>query len=350
MIILSVADIQQLIATVSLNGFLQQLFVALQSDFRRWHEFKLSARHATHYAHGVIELMPCSDDDLYAFKYVNGHPANTSHKQLCVVAIGQLSDVASGYPLMLSEMTLLTALRTAATGVLAASYLAKKDSKVLAIIGCGAQAEFQVSAFINHFQINEIRFYDIDELAMAKFSQNCSGLTQCMVVCHSITDAIRNADIVITATAAKQQQSLFKFSELAPGAHIQAMGGDCPGKTELDSMLLKQSKVVVEYKPQSLLEGDMQHCDASDVYAELWELVSEQRSGRENNQEITVFDSVGFALEDYSILRTTYDLARKHHLGTEFSLIPELTDPKNLFSLISPKTAAITFPTKRKVL
>ncbi len=112
------------------------------------------------------------------------------------------------------------------------------------------------------------------------------------------------------------------------------MGGDCPGKTELDVSLLQQSKIVVEYVPQSLIEGESQQCPSDSVYAELWELVCEKKPGRLNAQEITLFDSVGFALEDFSILRVVYALAEDCQLGMDLALIPKLDDPKNLYALI----------------
>jgi len=140
---------------------------------------------------------------------------------------------------------------------------------------------------------------------------------------------------VITATAAKKRQSLFEIEDIAPGAYILAMGGDSPGKTELSAEFLKQVRLVVEYKPQSLIEGEVQQCSAGLIYAELWELVCKNKPGRRNNREITLFDSVGFALEDYSILRVVYELAKEHQLGSESDLIPELNDPKNLFGLLN---------------
>jgi len=231
-------------------------------------------------------------------------------------------------------MTLLTAFRTAAAGVLAAKYLACENSKSLAIIGTGAQAEFQVLAFAGFFQLEEVRFFDTDRMAMAKFSENLAGQKFRLTACDNIIEAVRGADIVITATAAKKRQSLFSFEDIAPGAYIYAMGGDSPGKTELPAELLEQTKLVVEYKLQSLLEGEVQQCKADIVYAELWQLVCKHLPGRQNDQEVTLFDSVGFALEDYSILRVVYDLAEKHQLGKETELIPELDDPKNLFGLL----------------
>ncbi len=339
--ILTVNDIRKLIQIIGLENFFKRVIKALEEDFSRWHEFILSPRHAIHYSHGVIELMPCADQQHYTFKYVNGHPGNPLEGKLTVVAIGLLSSAGSGYPLMISEMTLLTAFRTAATGVLAAKYLAREDTKSLAIIGTGAQSEFQVMAFAGFFQLEEIRFFDTDPEAMVKFSQNLSGQKFTLLPCSSITEAVRHADMVITATAAKKRQSLFEFEDISTGTHIHAMGGDCPGKTELSAEFLNQVKVVVEYKPQSVFEGEVQQCDAHLIYAELWELVCKHKPGRLNNQEITLFDSVGFALEDYSIIRAVYDLAKECQLGTELPLIPELIDPKNLFGLVNPKNRVL---------
>lgn len=334
--ILTVTDIRKLIQIIGLENFFKRVTTALEEDFGHWNEFILSPRHATYYPDGVIELMPCADQQHYAFKYVNGYPGNPLKGKLNVVAIGLLSDADDGYPLMISEMTILTAFRTAATGVLAAKYLAREDAKSLAIIGTGAQAEFQVLAFAGSFQLEEVRFFDTDPQAMVKFSRNLSGQKFRLIPCNSIVEAVRDADIVITATAAKKRQSLFEFEDIAPGAYIQAMGGDSPGKTELSVEFLNQVKLVVEYKPQSLVEGEVQQCAADLIYAELWELVCKNKPGRQDNQEITLYDSVGFALEDYSILRVVYELAKEHQLGTESVLIPELNDPKNLFGLLRP--------------
>jgi len=334
--VLTVTDIQKLIQIIGLESFYERVITTLEEDFRRWNEFILSPRHGTFYPDGIIELMPCADQQLFAFKYVNGYPCNPIKGKLNVVAIGLLSDAGSGYPLMISEMTLLTAFRTAATGVLAAKYLVRKNAKSLAIIGTGAQAEFEVLAFAGFFQLEEVRFFDTDPQAMTKFTRNLSGQKFRLIPNNSIVDAVRDADIVITATAVKKRQSLFEFEDISPGTHIHAMGGDCLGKTELSAEFLNQVKLVVEYKPQSLIEGEVQQCESNLIYAELWELVCKNKPGRQNNHEITLFDSVGFALEDYSILRVVYELATEHQLGTESDLIPELSDPKNLFGLLKP--------------
>ncbi len=328
---ITTSDMRQLISSVGLAKFNKLLFEALRQDFSRWHDFQLSPRHATHYPHGVIELMPCSDDKLYAYKYVNGHPLNTSDGKLCVVAIGMLAEVGSGYPVLLCEMTWLTALRTAAVAALGAHYLARKESEVLAIIGCGAQSEFQVLALAGVCPLTAVRYFDLDPAAMKKFARNLKGRLPNLVACKDVTEAVQGADLIVTATAAKCRDRILNASMVAPGAHIHAMGGDCPGKTELDPALLDESKIVVEYKEQSMAEGEIQNCPDAKIHAELWEIVSGNRPGRESEDEITLFDSVGFALEDYAALRLVHQLAEQYGIGREIEMIPELDDPKDLF-------------------
>jgi len=333
--VITVRDMQKLIATIGIEAFFGRLITSLEHDFSRWPDFRLSPRHATYYAHGVIELMPCADDRYYAFKYVTGYPDNPSKGKLSVVATGQLSDALTGYPLLLAEMTLLTAFRTAATCALAAKYLARKNSETLAIIGTGAQAEFQVLGFKRLFPLKEIRFYDKDPLAMIKFAHNLKTCNFALTPCDTIQEAVRQADIVITATAAYGRHRLFDLQDIAPGTHINAIGCDCPGKTELPPELLDAAKIVVEYLPQSLIEGEVQQCGEGRIHAELWELTTGSKPGRESSDEITLFDAVGFALEDYSALRLLYQLALEHALGQELDLLPEPVDPKDLFGLLT---------------
>src|SRR5450432_1408427 len=130
----------ELVTRTGLPRFIEGLAAQIELDFRRWSEFDKSARHATHSSGGVIELMPTCDGQLYSFKYVNGHPKNTAQGLLTVTAFGVLSDVATGYPVLLSEMTFMTALRTAAVSALAATRMARTSSRVMAMIGNGAQS------------------------------------------------------------------------------------------------------------------------------------------------------------------------------------------------------------------
>jgi len=332
--LLDIHTIQSIIKITGLKEFYLRLIEQLEHDFRHWHKFYKSPRHAIHYNHGVIELMPCSDDEFYSFKYVNGHPCNTEDDHLNVVAMGMLADVKSGYPLLISEMTILTAIRTAAVAAMGAKLLARENSNKLAIIGCGAQSEFQAKAMQSVFSITHINAYDIDMKAMNKFHKNLSEDFKNINYCNSASEAITDVDIIITATAANKNATLFTEKNISKGTHIHAMGGDGPGKTELGASLLKQSKLIVEFSPQSLVEGEIQQLDASHIHAEFWQILNGDKTARANDSEITIFDSVGFALEDYSVLKLVYEISKELNIGTNIDLIPDLQNPKDLYSLI----------------
>lgn len=332
--IITVSDIQKIVHTIGVKKFFHDFILMLEKEYARWNDFHKSPRHATHVQNGVMEVMPICDDELYSFKFVNGHPNNTKENKLTVVALGLLADVKTGYPLMISEMTLLTAIRTAATSALAAKYLARKNSKTVGIIGTGAQSEFQVLALKSQFDIHTVKYFDLDKNAMEKFSHNLKNEKFKLVQCDSAKDVLENVDIITTATATKSQTQILKSEWIHDGLHINGIGGDCPGKTELDKKILERAKIVVEYFPQSKVEGEIQQMDVK-IYAELWELVSGVKKGRENNQEITLFDSVGFAIEDFAILKFIYELSLKNNIGTEINLIPDLSNSKDLFGLIN---------------
>lgn len=331
--------VRELLARIGTVQFLQGLVNEIDGDFRRWHEFDKSPRHACHSPVGVIELMPASDAEHYTFKYVNGHPANTASGLLTVTAFGVLADVATGYPLLLSELTLTTALRTAATSVLAASRCARRDSRCMALIGNGAQSEFQAIAFHGLLGVRELRLFDTDPRATDKLEGNLTALALPglkVVRCASTADAVRGADIVTTVTADKRKATILTPEMIRPGMHLNAVGGDCPGKTELDVRILQRDdvRVVVEYEPQSRIEGEIQQLPANFAVIELSDVLCGRASGRDSATDVTIFDSVGFALEDFSALRYLHRLHRKHGGGQGIDLVPQLADPKNLFSLL----------------
>ena len=308
-----------------------ELATELRADFLRWESFDKSARTASHSPRGVIELMPVADDALYSFKYVNGHPGNPAGGLPTVMAFGVLAEVRTGYPLLLSELTLTTALRTAATSALAAQALARPGSRRMALIGNGAQAEFQALAFHALLGIRELRVYDTDPAATDKLVRNLAhvdGLT--VERAASTAEAVRGADIVTTVTADKSRATILTPAMVEPGMHLNAVGGDCPGKTELHPDVLRGARVVVEYEPQSRVEGEIQQLPADHPVTELWRVLRGDAPGRTRADEVTVFDSVGFALEDYSALRYLYQQAQARGLGVDVELVPT-DDPKDLF-------------------
>ena len=324
--------LSRLVHELGATTFIEELVSTMKEDFQRWESFDKSARVASHSPVGVIELMPVSDTRLYAFKYVNGHPANTARGMFTVMAFGVLADVETGYPLLLSELTLTTAFRTAATSVMAAMALARPNSRTMALIGNGAQSEFQALAFHHLMGIEELRVFDVDGQASEKLKRNLAAFHGLKVVrAASAKDAVRGADIVTTVTADKTYATILTPDMIEPGMHINGVGGDCPGKTELHPDVLRAAKVFVEFEPQTRIEGDIQQLPADFPVTELWRVLAGQATGRNDDQQITVFDSVGFALEDFSALRYVYRKAQEHGVGVETDLVPPTDDPKDLF-------------------
>lgn len=337
MILLEAKEVNSIIHKLGLQEFYLRLINNLIEDFKNWHLFQKCNRNAMYVNDGVIELMPVCNDKYYSFKYVNGHPLNPLHGKLNIIAIGMLADVATGYPLMLASMNILTAIRTAAVAALSSKYLAKQDSKKVAIIGCGAQSEFQILAHKAIFPLTEVRCFDISLDAQNRFVNNLSAQDFKIYKAKSTIDAVQGADIVITCTSAKGKHKVLTQDMLSSGQHICGIGGDSPDKTELDPDILRNAKVVVEYFPQTSQEGEIQNLglNSSDyVHAELWEIISGLRDGRTSSNEITVFDAVGFALEDFSTLKLCYNLAKEYGAGQDIDFVPyTLQDCKDLYGL-----------------
>ncbi|WP_292897293.1 MULTISPECIES: ornithine cyclodeaminase [unclassified Nitratireductor] len=331
---ISVHHMMELVLEIGVERFLAELTDYIEEDFRRWEDFDKTPRVASHSREGVIELMPTSDGKHYGFKYVNGHPKNTREGRQTVTAFGVYADVGNGYPLLITEMTILTALRTAATSALAAKYLAPEGSRTMALIGNGAQSEFQAMAFKAALGIEKLRLYDIDRDATEKCLRNLEGLGFEMVACSAPEEAVEGADIITTATADKQYATILTDNMVGSGVHINAVGGDCPGKTELHRDILTRSDIFVEYPPQTRIEGEIQQLADDHPVEELWQVIAGKVKGRRDARQITLFDSVGFATEDFSALRYVYDRVRETSHFIELDLLADPDEPRDLFGML----------------
>ncbi len=330
----SVENMMRLVHHVGIETLLRELADRIEADFRRWESFDKTPRVASHSRDGVIELMPTSDGTVYGFKYVNGHPRNASAGLQTVTAFGLLAEVATGYPLLLTEMTLLTALRTAATSAMAARHLAPKGSRTMAMIGNGAQAEFQALAMKAVIGIEAVRLYDIDPRATAKTLRNLADSGLRATACASPQAAVEGAEIITTCTADKQFATILTDNMIGAGIHINAIGGDCPGKTELHRDILLRADTFVEYPPQTWIEGEIQQMPRDYPITELWRVITGERPGRTDARQITLFDSVGFAIEDFSALQ----YLRERIAGTDMlqllDMIADPDDPRDLFGML----------------
>lgn len=330
----SVDHMMKLVLHIGVERFLVELADTIEEDFRRWETFDKTARLASHSTDGVIELMPTSDGLLYGFKYVNGHPKNGLTGRQTVTAFGMLADVASGYPLLLCEMTILTALRTAATSAMAAKFLAPPGARTMAVIGNGAQAEFQALAFKALLNVDRLRLYDIDPAATRKCVVNLQGLGFTIHTAGSVEEAVEGAEIITTVTADKRNATVLGDNHVGTGVHVNGVGGDCPGKTEIHADVLRRADIFVEYPPQTRIEGDIQQLPPDHPVHELWRVITGQVPGRRDARQLTVFDSVGFAIEDFSALRYIRSKVAGTGFHRDLDLLADPDEPRDLFGML----------------
>jgi len=330
----SVENMMRLVNALGIETVLAELAGAIEADFLRWPDFDKTPRVASHSDEGVIELMPAADAENYGFKYVNGHPKNMREGYQTVTAFGVLSSVANGYPILITEMTVLTALRTAAMSALAAKYLAPENARTMAMIGNGAQCEFQALAFKAICGIESVRLYDLEQDATEKAARNLEGSGLRVVSCTSSEQAIEGAGIITTCTADKQYATILTDNMVGAGIHINAIGGDCPGKTELHRDILLRSDIFVEYPPQTRIEGEIQQLAPDHPVTELWQVMRGDVARRRDARQITLFDSVGFAIEDFSALRYVHAKIAGTDYFQPLDLLADPDDPRDLFGML----------------
>lgn len=333
--LVDVNGIRKLIAEMGFPEFFQKLVAYIREDLQHWSEFSKKERVSFYLKEGIIELMPIAGPDYFANKFVCTHPHNHRQSKYGVMGQGLWVDAHSGEPLMLTEMTFLTALRTAALSVLVSLEMAPRPVCRMAIIGCGAQSHFQILAHHIFFNAQEIECYDVNPEAMKRLIDEMAMFGIHLKASQSIIQTVQNSDILITATNALRIHPVLQASMLHPHLHINAIGGDAPGYSECDPNILHQvDRIVVEYLPQTRIEGEIQQIPfhmIEDKTFELHQIVNKQQIGRLRSEEITLFDGVGFALFDYSTLRLLDDLTQDYSFAQEVNIIPVYDKNKSLF-------------------
>jgi alanine dehydrogenase len=221
-----------------------------------------------------------------------------------------LADTADGRPLSIIESSTLTAVRTAATAALAATYGARAHSRIAALIGCGIQARYQLAAFRANFPLEEVRVYDIDPAKAEAFARTAGEL--CRAV-ETVSKAVEGADICITCTTATAPV-LTEDLPLA-GCFIAAVGADNPAKQEIHPVLFRRARVLVDDLEACASGGDLFHAlnagavKREDVHADLAELAAERKIGRESPEELVIFDSTGSGVQDVAVAWLAYRTA-----------------------------------------
>lgn len=251
---------------------------------------------------GDLRIMPCYSKvlKLAGTKIVNVHPQNPRKGLPTVMAVVVLNDAQDGRALTLIEASYITGIRTGAAGAVAAKYLARKNAKTLGIIGAGQQAFFQIAAITKVRDIKEILVYDTKEENIAKLAESLKGLN--IEIKKASLESAAKTDILATTTPSRTP--IIKNEWVMQGAHINAIGADAPGKEELDPEIIKKAKIVIDNWEQASHSGEINVplekgiIKKESVYSDLGSIVIGKKPGRENDEEITVFDSTGLAFQD----------------------------------------------------
>ncbi len=275
---------------------------------------------------GDLRAMPAYLDGKAGVKWVNSHPENPKLGLPTVMAVIVYNDPGTGFPLAIIDGTHVTNYRTGAAGGIAAKYLARKDSRVFGFVGCGRQAYTQLLALREVFEIDEARAYDISDRNAEKFVRFCEklGISARALELKMVCDC----DVLTTTTPSRKP--VVKDEWVKEGTHINAIGADAPGKQELDEKILLRAKIIVDDMEQALHGGEInvaiskETIKPEDVHATLGEIVAGIKRGRESDEEVTIFDSTGLAIQDIAVADVVYRKAREIGIGIEISLFEPL--------------------------
>ncbi|MFH0847612.1 MAG: ornithine cyclodeaminase family protein [Chloroflexota bacterium] len=260
---------------------------------------------------GDFRAMPASLPGAAGLKWVNVHPGNPPLGLPTVMAVVIYNDPETGYPLAVMDGTDTTAYRTGATSAIAAKHLARKDAATLGLIGAGHEAHTHLLAHVELFKFKSIRVYDINESKAEKFVREFPDYP---AKASSLEETV-SSDIICTLTPSRQPY--LKKEWVKPGAHINAVGADAPGKEELEPAVLKSARVVVDNMEQAVHGGEVNVPISrglylpEEIYGTLDEVVSGKKPGRANEREVTIFVSTGLAIEDVAVAKLLYEKAKK---------------------------------------
>ena len=275
---------------------------------------------------GDLRAMPAYLDEKAGVKWVNSHPENPRLGLPTVMAVIVYNDPKTGFPLAIMDGTHVTNYRTGAAGGIAAKYLARKDSRIFGFVGCGRQAYTQFLALKEVFEMEEIRAYDISERNAERFIDFCDKFG----ISARVLELERVCDCDVLTTTTPSRKPVVRDEWVNEGTHINAIGADAPGKQELDEKLLLRAKIVVDDMEQALHGGEINVAISKgilkpeDIYATLGEIVAGIKRGREKDEEVTIFDSTGLAIQDIAVADVVYRKAKEMGVGIEISLFEPL--------------------------
>ncbi|MEL4305524.1 alanine dehydrogenase [Methanococcoides sp. LMO-2] len=270
---------------------------------------------------GDLRTMPAylEEQDVAGVKIVNVHPDNRQKGLPTVMALFVLNSTETGAPLAVMDASLLTDIRTGAAGGIAAKHLARPESRVLGLVGSGNQARTQLLAIANVFDLQEVKVYSVHEERAEQFKQEMECKAGCTIIVCSSIEEVCDCDILVTVTPVREP--IVKSEWIKPGTHINAIGADAVGKEELEASLLLRSRVVVDDMVQASHSGEVNvplaegQITVSDICCEIGEVIAGLKPGREDDSDITIFDSTGLAIQDVATALLVYNAAKKKGVG-----------------------------------
>lgn len=273
---------------------------------------------------GDLRIMSAfaTDLDMAGTKIVSVHPENPKKGLPTVIAVIILNDAKTGFPLALMDGTYITGMRTGGAGAVAVKYLARQNAKTLGVVGAGKQAFFQIAAILKVRPIEKVLVCDVSQKNIENLANSLSEIG--IKINEAQIEEVSRQDILVTTTPS--EKPIIKKEWIMPGTHINAIGADASGKEELDPEILKMAKVVVDDWAQASHSGEINVSfnkgiiKKEDIYSSLGKIVNSEKIGRENDQEITVFDSTGLAIQDLFTAHLVYHKAREKYLGKEVDL------------------------------
>ncbi|MFW9789177.1 MAG: ornithine cyclodeaminase family protein [Candidatus Thorarchaeota archaeon] len=281
-----------------------------------------------HQFNGEVDIKSgfVEDFELMGTKIASGFYDNKKEGLPPGIAVIVLLDLKTSMPLAIMDGTHITAYRTGAAGAVAASLLARKDSRKVGIVGTGIQGRMQLLALRELFDIQEVKVWDRNRVMAERYKEQITNeLSIDVTVVESPDDVAPDADILVTATPSRTK--LISVDAIQDGMHINAIGADGPGKQELDPKIVSNAtKIVVDSLEQCRKIGEVQHAlglgliDENDIHAEIGEIVNGDKPGRETDDETTIFDSTGLSAQDIAAAKVVYEAAKKKELGRHINL------------------------------
>jgi ornithine cyclodeaminase/alanine dehydrogenase-like protein (mu-crystallin family) len=343
-LILSREDVQEIVLYTGLDHMMDTMINRLESAMSDFDpiETQIPSRYGFHYdspQSGLVEWMPLyQNGHKVMIKVVGYHPLNPHQFGLpTIVSTVSCYNTNTGHLSGILDGVFLTALRTGAASAIASKYLAKPDSKIFGMIGCGAQSITQLHALSRVFDFSRILIYDIDPKEMHSFNDRCEALNLHIKAEQSdIQTILSTAEILCTATSIDVGSGpLFSDMDTQPHLHINAVGSDFPGKVEIPKPLLLKSFVCPDFVKQAIIEGECQQLDRSDIGSSIIEVVKSPEKFEHLQYERSVFDSTGWALEDLVAMEILLELGGKLGVGKELEIESLSGDVRNPYDFVT---------------